>query len=286
MIDTKLGLHINVFGAPWRANTRGKIPSVRDSIRKAAEIGYEGVEIPIWLLVTPRIGPNRRDLEDRVSLRSLIEDLGLDLFAIGGYVNFASREKRDEMLKTFKENLRLASDIGARIVVTHAGRGSSSQSLEEIFSLTIDALNECIEEAENLGVKIGLENHGSLYNSEPILKIIRSIDSKYIGAVLDPVNMLILQRRFLGKIVEWPLESVYKMGGDLIHIHLFDYRIVDGQVSYVDPGDGDLDLQEFLSRLKNIGYSGDISIEYKGESLENPEEYSRKLYLKMQKYLR
>jgi len=279
-MDTRLGLHINIFGAPWRGSKPDEIPSVRDSIRRASKIGYEGVEIPIWLLVTPSVGLNRKDLEDRSSLRSLIEDLGLDLFAIGGYVNSASREKRNEIIETFKENLRLASDLGARIVVTHAGGGSTSQSLKEILSLTITALNECIEEAENLGVKIGLENHGSLYNSEPILKIIRSIDSKCIGAVLDPVNMLILQQRFLGKIIEWPLESVYKMGDDLIHIHLFDYHISDRRVSYADPGDGDLNLQEFLSRLKSIGYSGNISIEYKGKSLRDPEEYARKLYLK------
>ena len=75
------------------------------------------------------------------------------------------------------------------------------------------------------------------------------------------------------------------MGNDLIHIHLFDYHISDRQVSYADPSDGDLKLQEFLSRLKNIGYSRNISIEYKGESLRDPEEYARKLYLKMQKHL-
>jgi len=172
------------------------------------------------------------------------------------------------------------------MIVTHAGRRLPSQSFEEVFSSTINALNECVEEAEKLGVKIGLENHGLLYNSEPILKIIKGVDSKYVGAVLDPANMLHLQQRFLGKIVEWPLESIYRLGENLIHIHLFDYLIIDGQISYIDPGEGDLDLQEFLSRLKNTGYSGNISVEYKGKALKNPEEYSRKLYLKIQKYLR
>jgi len=94
-----------------------------------------------------------------------------------------------------------------------------------------------------------------LKSSEPILKIIRSINSKCIDAVLDPVNMLILQQRFLGKIIEWSLESFYKMGDD-DHTHLFDYNISDRQVSNADPSDGDLNLKEFLSRLKSIGYSG------------------------------
>jgi len=277
----KIGIHTNIYGRP---GGEGAKMAVEDMIRELAGIGYDGVELPIWSLLTPQ----REELVDRRSLRHLVEEVGIEVFAMGGYTSLHVTEpqQRRANIKILKENLQLASDLGAPVMTTDSGGLTPGQSPEEALSLIADGLRQCVETAERLNVKIGLENHGRLlYGSEPQLKIIGAVGSRQVGAIIDPWNVVSLQLRAFGKVKEWPWQTLQRLKGRLVHTHLCDYRMVKGQPRFAYPCEGQLRMRGFIETLKASGYAGNIGIEHKGPRPENPKAVAREIQKRMRKII-
>ena len=109
-------LHTVSYAGVWRGQTR---LSLEDTIRKAADLGFDGVEV-----VGKR--PHASILDygpaERESLRGLLERCGLECGCIAGYTDFtAGAERPDipfrEMQIAYVEQLaQLARDLGGSIV--------------------------------------------------------------------------------------------------------------------------------------------------------------------------
>ena len=92
-----------------------------------------------------------------------------------------------EQIQLVKAWIRAAAKLGAPHVRVFAGRGPEAGEPREIVKRRITgALRECARYAANFGVMIAFQNHFDYIRStSETLEIIRSVDSKWFGLMLD-----------------------------------------------------------------------------------------------------
>ena len=137
----------------------------------------------------------------------------------------------------------------------------------------VDAIRQCAQYAESVGLKYSLEMHPFRYASttEGLLRLIEAVDSPALGANFDPSHTFPN-----GDITH---VSVYKLADRLWHC---DFSDNDGTNNmHFRPGKGKIDWASTMKALKDIGYDGVVSLEFEdipgvpGESGRRPAPTSR-----------
>ncbi|HOX28732.1 MAG TPA: sugar phosphate isomerase/epimerase family protein, partial [bacterium] len=102
------------------------------------------------------------------------------------------------------------------------------------------------------GLTVALENHAD-YTVDEMLEIIHTIDSEDFKVTLDTGNAIYLD--------EDPVETARKLAPYSIYTHIKDIKHVGPMLMSVPLGQGEVDLKEIISILKNNCYDGLYSIE-------------------------
>jgi D-psicose/D-tagatose/L-ribulose 3-epimerase len=219
---------------------------------KAAELGFDGIELPI---------EDHGDWDPENAAR-LLRDHGLSC-AIG-----AVMPPGRELVSTDEATLRRTQDyvcrcidaatvVGAQMVsgplYASVGRvwRTSPQERAALVDELRDNLHPLAEYAAAAGVKLGIEPlnryETSLLNTvEQVMEVLEELPVAGIGAALDAYHMNIEERD--------PAAAVRAAGSRLVHL----------QVSGNDrgaPGGDHIDWDALATALSEVGYSGMISIE-------------------------
>lgn len=125
------------------------------------------------------------------------------------------------------------------------------------------ALAQAVELCEAYGLRFALEGHANVIvgTTDALLRAYDRIPSPAFGTNFD-VAWQYMQR-------EYPPMSVYKLRERIFHVHLRD---TDGLMCYSYPiGQGVIDWNLFVRALREVGYTGVLSMELAG--LNRPEKY-------------
>jgi inosose dehydratase len=124
------------------------------------------------------------------------------------------------------------------------------QPTEEAFPL-LDAL------VKEFDIKIGVHNYGPGHRFDRISDLVKAVNSwdKRIGFCLDTGHAM--------RSGENPVEAVRVLGSRLHGVHLREHAAVrrDPQPPETIIGEGALDLESFCRTLRNVSFSGPISLE-------------------------
>ncbi|MFO7899164.1 MAG: sugar phosphate isomerase/epimerase family protein [Planctomycetota bacterium] len=224
---------------------------IESSIRKAAEFGYDGIELA--LKTADQVDPDR--------IEGLLAEHGVEcpcvstgqVFAgLGLYFTTTDPAKRADVVHVFRDTIDLAAALGAMVNIGRARGfvedGETRAAAEERF---IDVARELAAYAEPKGVTL----------------------------VLEPVNRY--EINFVNSVAEGAelLEKVgapnLKLMPDLFHMNIEDPSLGGvleehaQHVAYVHfadsnrlaPGQGHTDFRAVLESLKRIGYDGWGSVE-------------------------
>lgn len=227
--------------------------SFEERLRKAAELGYDGVELMVS-------DPRRLDVE---KIRSQLRKVGLRVSAIGsGAIAMVEKytllsvdtEISNRAERRLHELIEFASQIGAGCVTIGSFRGrAGGVKNANGRSQLIETLKRSSERAAENGVLLALEplnryESDIVNTAEEGLGLIDQIGSKSIGIVLDTYHMNIEEPNFTGSI-----EKV-AVAGKLFHVHI-------GDSNRLPPGQGHIDFQEIASALRSNNYNGYLSAE-------------------------
>ncbi len=202
----------------------------------------------------------------------MIGDRGIKFSSIGFYCNPLQYEERKEELERCIENAHL---FGADIVGTFAG-AIAAKSVADTIPTFKKVFSELVKKAENVNVKIGIENahmYGHWYM--PTCNIgfcprawemmFDAVDSLYLGLEWEPSHQL-------EQMID-PLEQLKTWSSKIVHVHGKDAKIDRAYINRYGiwfgekycthrfPGLGECNWTEIMKILKNSGYSGDICIE-------------------------
>ena len=160
-------------------------------------------------------------------------------------------DKRRMQIASDTEKLKAAGALGAPVVRMNLGHvGPGEDDRKEGVDRCIAAFKEMLPVAQDLGIRITIENHGGVSGSvEGILAVIQGTDPKWVGSLLD----------FGNPPVGHNPEIFSRLAPHAYHTHAKLSRFKpDGEAENSDYG-------ALLAILKKLKYNGAVSVEWEGE---------------------
>lgn len=225
-----------------------------DGVRKAAEIGADGIQV---YAVSGAVSPEMTK-EQRLAFVKLVKDLGLEISALCGDTGrgFASEENNPETLEISKAIVDLAVDLGTHVVTTHIGTVPDDKN-DPKYGIMLKACKELADYAASRNVTFAVETGPE---KAPLLRqFLDDVDSKGLGVNLDPANLVMCSE-------DDPVAAVHTLAKYIVHTHAKDGKALnppqDGRRWIELPlGEGGVDWPRYLEALDAIGYRGFLTIE-------------------------
>ncbi len=230
-----------------------------DVCRCAARVGYDAIEIAPFTLA-------RYVTEISIPVRTLIRDLaaryGLDIVGIhwvlaqteGLHLTHPDPGVRARTARYLVDLVDFCADVGGRVLVF----GSPQQrrllpgvSPEQARDRALAVFRDAVRRAEDRRVTIGFEplapaETDFINTAAEALELVRQLASPAFKIILD-VKAMCAESRPIPDIIRasWP---------HFVHFHAND-RNLKG------PGFGDVDFRPIAAALKEVGYTGAVSVE-------------------------
>jgi sugar phosphate isomerase/epimerase len=199
---------------------------------------------------------------------------GIDLVCLSTHQNFvhpdpAERQKAvDHTIKC----IEIAEEMGMGCIRINSGRWNTIKDFDELmrqrgiepvlpghtedegFKWCLDCIEKCLPKAAECGVILGLENHWGLSRTpEGLLRLLKGIDSPWLGGLMDTGNFL-----------EDPYQKLEQIAPRTVYVQAKTYQ--GGGEWYTL----DLDYHRIAKILQKAGYTGFVTLEFEGK--EDPDK--------------
>ncbi|NEW07400.1 sugar phosphate isomerase/epimerase [Paenibacillus sp. SYP-B3998] len=258
-----------------------------EGLKKAKELGADGVQI---YAVKGEMEPSNLSAATRKELKAYVASLGLDISALCGDLaghGFQDQQANPLKIETSKRILDLAVELGTKVVTTHIGV-VPEQVNDPIYETMQRACEELGVYAKSMGAYFAVETGPE--RAAHLKQFLDSLSTDGVSVNFDPANMVMVTG-------DDPVQGVYTLKNYIVHTHVKDgirLREVDAREVYgglgYEPmsheriaedaasgatyrelalGEGHVDFARYFAALKDIGYTGYLTIER--EVKENPE---------------
>ena len=233
-------MKLSCAGYTFNTYFREKGLALEKYVDVCADMGLEGIELTQYYF--PETAPAYLNALKRHLLR---RGLALAGTAIGGAFCLATAEEREQHVEFVKEWLDISARLGSPCLRVFAGETPEGQSEEDAFQWTAAGLKECAARAEQVGVMIGVENHGGLTGTaEGLIRILKAVASDWVGALLD-----------FGNYSRDPYAEFERTAPYTVMTHAKPTSDFAGTRDYVD-------YRRVAAIMSKAGYRGFLSIEY------------------------
>lgn len=228
----------------WYAALPGTSPL--EKFQAAKNVGFEGVELP-------------SHLEQEEALRARDQaGLAIPTVSCGQYSRPLSRSAptdRAAAVEGVKQAVRDAKRYGASSVLVVPGGVSAEVSYADAWQRNLEGLRQILPVAEDLGVKIAIENTWSHFLLSPLesARFIDELNSPAAAWHFDVGNCI-----YLG----WPEQWIRILGKRIHKLHIKEYsrkKMSEGGLAAgfaVEYLEGDNDWPTVMKALDEIGYHG------------------------------
>jgi L-ribulose-5-phosphate 3-epimerase len=194
---------------------------------------------------------------------------GVNLICLSIHQNFVSPDaaERQKNIDHTIKCIQIAHELGVPCIRLNSGRWNTIKSFDELmkrrgeepqlagyteddaFKWCIDSIQKCLSETERYGVILGLENHWGLTRApEGVLRIVNTVNSPWLGALMDTGNFL-----------ENPYDKLKQMASKTVFVQAKTY-FGDGEWYTLD-----LDYSRIAKILSDVNYHGYVSLEFEGK---------------------
>lgn len=288
--------------------------SLESVFATAAEIGYECVEVMCW----PQGKATRRyagithinvaELADPAtieSIQNLSEKYGVAISGLGYYPNALSCDlpEAEQAVEHINAVITATAKLGLTRMNTFIGR-DWTKSVDDNWPRFLETWQPIIKHAEDVGVKIGIENCPMLFTADewpggknlagsPAIwrRMFNDIPSDHFGLNYDPSHLVFQQMDYLKPMREF--------SDKLFHIHAKDVRVDQHRLDEMGilafpneyhspklPGMGDVDWGKFFATLTDTGYRGPVCVEVEDRAYEGSEEDCKLALVQSHDFLR
>jgi sugar phosphate isomerase/epimerase len=241
---------------------KGDRVEIADCIDRAADLGFDGVEI-----LHQQMRSEDNGYLQELKRRAFTQ--GLDLMGFSTHQGFVSPDKEVRQ-KNIDHTLRcidIAYRLGIPTLRVNTGRWNTIKSFDDLmankgiepnlegytddegFKWVIDSLEQCIPRAAECGVTMGLENHWGLGRTAAgVMRIVDAINSPWLRVTLDTGNFLenmYAQMQLLAPYAVLIQAKTYYGGGEWYSLEI-DYARVN-------------------KILRDANFRGYISLEFEGK---------------------
>lgn len=234
--------------------------SAVEAMALAKEAGFEGIELTLDASgdLCPETTPAQLE-----ALKQAAADIGIALPSVASSLYWAYSFTSDDPAERQKAHdtavtqLRFAKALGADTILLIPGSVAVEfvperpvVSYDVVYDRALEALRKLAPIAQELGVRIGVENVWNRFLLSPLelRGFLDQVGSDYVGAYFDVGNVV-----FAGYPEQW----IRILGKRIFKVHLKDYRRNPGGLScFVDLLSGDVDWPAVRQAFADIGYDG------------------------------
>jgi inosose dehydratase len=235
-----------------------------EALRACAEIGYDGVELP--LMPGWPTEPKQLSKDDRRALRALLADLRLRLPALMEDVHLTAD---DAQHPANLDRLKAAAELGHELSpdappLIETVLGGKPDQWPMVRQRMADRLADWTKTAEAAKITIALKPHvgGAVHTPEAALWLMRQADSARIKLAYDYSHYQL--RSFT------LADSLKTLAAHTVFVHVKDARGDAAKFQFLLPGEGDTDYAKYLALLKELGYAGSVCVEVSGQIHNRP----------------
>ena len=264
-------------------------------------LGYECAEVACWpsgkaerrYAGVSHIDVDRVLTDDAYAahVTDYAEKSGVAISSLAFYPNTmdGDLEKREHNVAHLMNVIRASAKLGVNMVTTFIGR-DQYKSVEENMELVEEVWPPIIALAEELGVKIGIENCPMLFDrdqwpggqnlmttADRWQQVFDILPSDNLGINYDPSH-------FVWQMADY-IAPLYEFKDKIFHVHFKDIKLYPEKLRRVGtmaypldymspklPGLGDVDWGKFVSALTDIRYQGYACIEVEDRAFEGCQE--------------
>lgn len=244
------------------------------TLQVAASIGYTHLEIQAtsWPVDILADSNSRQRAADEA--RALLEKYHITISALALYKTNPFSTAAGELLQQFRNLFAFCKELDVEIVATLAGR--SARPFEEDLAIWKAAFEPVVREAENQGIRIGLENWPGM-GGYPIkgtnladspqhwAQLFEAIPNPALGLEFDPSHLVLQSIDYM--------QALKDFAPRIHHVHAKDTEILPEKLKvagiygtgwwrYRLPGRGVVDWVKFIDGVREIGYDGAIAVEH------------------------
>jgi protein FrlC len=241
---------------------------LEETIKRLARIGYDGIEIGAW---TPHAFPQTTTQERRKEIRRILEGEGIALSSMlpnPPNVSSPIPEERRYAIEYYKDTAALCADLGGSVLLYIPGWVVFGTTRKDAWQWSVNALREVGEYCTQYGMTVVIEptsfDSNLVDTADHAVEMMEEVDLPNVKLMFDTIHVL-YRREVLS-------DYVYRMGSDLRHIHISEER-------RLPPGQGRGDFPGLVEALKEIGYTGYVTMEigFAGRDVE-PDLFARQAY--------
>jgi len=226
------------------------------------------LRVPTIHLHAPQ--PSKRTEEAANDFRAQLEQMGVrctvvfagfegesyaDIPTVARTVGLVPEETRSGRLQEMREISDFAKWLGCDAVGLHLGfipHDPNAEGYSDIVDVTRQVCDHCGQYGQFLHLETGQET------AEGLLEFIKQVDRSNLKINFDPANMVLYGT---GE----PIEALQKVGEHLRSVHCKDakWSATPGESwgEEVPLGKGDVGMERYLRTLKEVGYTGPLTIE-------------------------
>jgi sugar phosphate isomerase/epimerase len=242
--------------------------SFAEAARRIASMGYRGIEV---MADVPHAWPAYLLTEQKQAIRRAVQENGLTISNVNAFMMHAVDDPRQRYwhpswiepdphyrrirIEHTKRALTLAREIGSPCITTEPGGplepGASWSNGCDLF---VEMIKPVVDHAEKEGVLLLVEPEPGLLieTADQFEEFRNRIDSPALGLNFDVGHMYC--------VGEDPAVSLRRLAPYVRHVHLED--IAASRVhEHLVPGDGAIDFHSVLHTIREIGYTGWLTIE-------------------------
>ncbi len=168
--------------------------------------------------------------------------------------------KNGDPMENILRGLRVSKAIGADSMRCFLGQGADrlgKYGIEACMERTIAILRSVRSEAQDLGVKIAIENHAGDTQAREVRTMIEEAGKDFVGSCLDTGNPM--------WVVEDPMVSLEVLAPYVVTTHIRDsavYEVPNGAAAqWVALGDGTVDFHKFVARYRELCPKASMQLE-------------------------
>lgn len=158
------------------------------------------------------------------------------------------------------EGLRVSKAVGARSMRCYLGSSADRVGdlpIEAHMENTIKVFRSVRSQAQDLGVKIALENHDGDMQAREVRTIIQESGPEFVGSCLDTGNPM--------WVVENPMVTLEVLGPYVVTTHVRDSAVFEhprgAAAQWVVLGDGNVDFVQFVTQFRKVCPTASMQLE-------------------------
>jgi sugar phosphate isomerase/epimerase len=228
---------------------------LHDQLRMLNELRIPGLELrTVW-------GKNVLELDDEEARKvaELCASMGVRVNAIGSPIGKSPiNGAMEEEFRKLDRILRTGEIVGTRrirVFSYYPPDTSTNAHYDQYVEPAVERLTQLAERAAAYGYQLMLENEKEIVGDTVArcTRIMQLLNHSNVCFVWDPANFVQVGEE---RVTErgWPLLGQY-----VGYVHIKDARLSDGSVCAAGEGDGQ--VPELLTRLREAGYQGVLALE-------------------------